>query len=146
MVQENLSSLQDSSDFSDGISQTIKEIAEWCAIPVNNCNNIHKTRITSSVKPVITQAVSETDIAKQSLKTVCKAVLEYLATKFNDTNMTLLQGLDGWMSCLLIGCHSQNSKPLLTRSTYQKDSAGDGIPQNQEFISATISPEHPKYP
>ena len=68
MVQETLSSLQDSSDFSYGISQTIKEIAEKCAIPVNNCDNIHKTRITSFMKPVVTQAVSETDIVKQSLK------------------------------------------------------------------------------
>ena len=84
--------MQDSSDFFDGISQTIKEIAEKCAIPVNNCD---KTRITGFTKPVVTQAVSETDIAKRSLKTVCKAVLQYLATTFNDTNMALLQELDG---------------------------------------------------
>ena len=97
--------------------------------------------ITQAVSETdITQAVSETDIAKRSLETVRKAVLEYLATRFNVTNMTLLQG---WMSCLLIGCHSQNSKPLSTRPAYQKDSAGDGILQNQVFISVTISPEHP---
>ena len=46
----------------------------------------------------------------------------------------------GWMRCLLVDCHSQNSKPLLTKPAYQKDSSGDGIPQNQE-LSVLPSPQ-----
>ena len=81
----------------------------YSTLPVNNCDNVNKT--TSFMKPVVTQAVSETGIVQQSLKTVCTV---YLATGFNDTNMTLLQGLGWAVSWLGIGCHSQNSKPLLT--------------------------------
>ena len=47
IVKETLGSLQDSSDSSHGILQTIHEIAEKCAIPVNNYYDIYKTRITS---------------------------------------------------------------------------------------------------
>ena len=54
MVQDTLDSLKESSDdFSDGILQTVHEIAQKCAIPVNNSDDIHKTRITSFMKPVV---------------------------------------------------------------------------------------------